>query len=89
MAHSIDLDVARTGNDLGRLAPAARVDEGVPAAVDDEGGEIEFASSADREPSRMIACHLPTDTFGAETAVVGGGSPGLMTSSSSHSGFDP
>ena len=38
MTHPVDLEVAGAGNDLGRTASAARVDEGVPTAVDHEHG---------------------------------------------------
>ena len=41
VAHAVDLDVARAGNDLRRMATAARVDQGVPAAVDHQGGQVQ------------------------------------------------
>ena len=38
VTHAVDLEVAGAGNDLSRTTSAARVDEGVPTAVDHEHG---------------------------------------------------
>ena len=72
MAHPVDLDVPGAGYQRGSAATAARVDQRVTAAVDDEGGQVELRELLGPRPVGPDSLHLSPDSLGVEAAVVGG-----------------
>jgi hypothetical protein len=72
VAHAFDLDVAGAGDELGDAPPAARVDQRVAAAVQDQRGHGHVPQGLGARAVGDGGRHLPAAALGAEAAVVGG-----------------
>src|SRR5207237_7104335 len=72
VAHSLELDVGRAGDALGRATSAARVDQRVTTAMNDERGHLHVAEGVRTRAVAHDGADLAADAGRAEASVVGG-----------------